>query len=113
MKIKLKCFAICFFVTFFAISVQAGTSHRHSIMPADSMLNSPAPHFILKDLNGKTVSLSDYKGKTLVLEFWATWCPYCRKSFPSTQLLLNKYKDDANVKFLFIDTREKKITTLI
>jgi peroxiredoxin len=73
---------------------------------ADTSLNVPAPNFSLKDLDGKTVSLSDYKGKVLVLDFWATWCVPCRDSFPATQLVMDKYKNDANVAFLFIDTRE-------
>ena len=34
---------------------------------------------ILNDLNGKTVNLSDYKGKPMILFFWTTWCPHCRK----------------------------------
>jgi peroxiredoxin len=41
-----------------------------------------APNFKLTDLNGKTISLSDYKGKVLFLNFWATWCPPCRAEIP-------------------------------
>ena len=73
----------------------------------DSTMNDPAPDFILKDLDGKTVALSDYKGKVLVIDFWATWCVPCHDSFPAAQLVLDKYKNDPDVKFLFLDTREK------
>jgi len=45
-------------------------------------LDEPAPQFQLKDLQGKTVSLADYKGKVLFLNFWATWCPPCRAEIP-------------------------------
>ncbi|MDB5156666.1 MAG: resA 6 [Mucilaginibacter sp.] len=69
--------------------------------------NQPAPVFELKDMDGKTVSLADYKGKVVVVDFWATWCGPCKMSFPGMQLVLNKYKKDNDVQFLFIDTREK------
>jgi peroxiredoxin len=41
-----------------------------------------APDFTVTDINGKTVSLSDYRGKVLFLNFWATWCPPCRAEIP-------------------------------
>jgi len=44
--------------------------------------NLPAPNFILKNLQGKDVRLADYKGKVLILNFWATWCPPCRAEIP-------------------------------
>ena len=43
---------------------------------------SDAPSFQVTDLKGKTISLSDYKGKVLFLNFWATWCPPCRAEIP-------------------------------
>jgi thiol-disulfide isomerase/thioredoxin len=70
------------------------------------MLAEQAPNFKVKDLNGKEVSLSDFKGKTIILDFWATWCGPCKKSLPGMQLMVNKYKNDPNVKFLFIHTWE-------
>ena len=73
---------------------------------AKTMINQPAPAFTLKDLDGNTVSLSDLKGKVVIVDFWATWCGPCKASFPGMQLAVNKYKDDPNVKFLFIDTWE-------
>jgi len=74
----------------------------------DTVLNIPAPAFTVRDLDGKEVSLSDYKGKVVVLDFWATWCEPCQKSFPGMQELVTKYKDDPEVKIFFVDTREKK-----
>lgn len=68
---------------------------------------SPAPAFTLKNIKGETVSLASLKGKVVILDFWATWCGPCKKSFPAMQMAVNKYKDDKNVVFLFIDTWER------
>ncbi len=51
------------------------------------------PALELKNLAGETISLSSYKGKTLLIDFWATWCPPCRDSFPWMNEMQNKYKD--------------------
>jgi thiol-disulfide isomerase/thioredoxin len=61
--------------------------------------------FSLVDKNGKQVNLSDYKGQTVVLDFWATWCGPCLASFPKMQQLVEKYKEK-DVVFLFINTWE-------
>ncbi len=53
----------------------------------------PAPNFELPDVNGKKVRLSDFKGKVIILDFWATWCPPCRAEIPGFIELYNKYKD--------------------
>lgn len=70
------------------------------------LIDEKAPDFVVKDIQGKDVSLADFKGKTIVLDFWATWCAPCIKSFPVMQKVVDKYKDDPNVKFLFIHTME-------
>lgn len=52
-----------------------------------------APDFTLKDLNGNEITLSDYEGKMLVLNFWATWCPPCRAEIPDFIEVYSEYKD--------------------
>ncbi|PID59774.1 MAG: hypothetical protein CR986_04305 [Ignavibacteriae bacterium] len=73
----------------------------------DEMINKDAPAFELKDIEGNTVKLSDFKNKILILDFWATWCGPCLQSFPFMQKAVNNYKDDPNVKFLFVNTWER------
>jgi peroxiredoxin len=53
----------------------------------------PAPDFTTTDINGNKVSFSDMKGKYVLLDFWASWCVPCRRSFPHVKALYNKYKD--------------------
>lgn len=70
------------------------------------MIDDEAFDFSLKNLKGEEVTLSNLKGKTVILDFWATWCGPCKDSFPGMQEAVNKYKDDAGVMFLFVDTLE-------
>ena len=50
-----------------------------------------APAFTLPDLNGKLVSLADFRGKVVILDFWATWCPPCKKEIPDFIDLQKQY----------------------
>ncbi len=52
-----------------------------------------APAFALKDLDGKTAQLSDYKGKVVLLNFWATWCAPCKLEIPWFEEFQTRYKD--------------------
>lgn len=57
-------------------------------------IGDTAPSFVLLDIEGKQASLSDYKGKVVLIDFWATYCPPCRKSIPFLNELQNTYSDE-------------------
>lgn len=75
---------------------------------AESIISEPAPDFTLTDTEGNVVKLSELRGKVVVLDFWATWCGPCKRSFPAMQKAVDKYKNDPEVVFLFIHTWERE-----
>ena len=54
----------------------------------------PAPNFTFPDLNGQQVSLSDHRGKVVLVNIWATWCAPCRQEMPSMQKLYEKFRGE-------------------
>lgn len=68
-----------------------------------------ATDFKLKDLEGKEVSLSDFKGKNVFINFWATWCPPCKAEMPYLQQLYEETKD-SDLVILAINLNEDKTT---
>jgi thiol-disulfide isomerase/thioredoxin len=70
------------------------------------LLDMKAPEFTLEDMQGKKISLKDFHGKAVMIDFWATWCPPCRASFPFLKKLVESRKNDNSVSFIFINTRD-------
>ena len=71
----------------------------------------PAPDFELVDVDGDKHRLSDYRGKPLIINFWATWCPPCREEMPSMNRAWHKVKDA--VSMLAINVGEDEDTIFI
>ena len=66
-------------------------------------IGSKAPDFTLKTLDGNQVQLSDYKGKKVMLNFWATWCPPCKKEMPDMEKYSKQADEDVVILAVNID----------
>ena len=69
----------------------------------------PVPDFTLNDINGKSVSLSDFRGKTVLLLFWASWCPDCRAEIPQIKAMHTLVNPD-KVVFVSVSFDREKST---
>lgn len=78
-------------------SAKENEARAEAAETADTEKDLPmAPEFTLVDQYGETHSLSDYRGKIVFLNFWATWCPPCRAEMPDIQVLYEEYSQDEN-----------------
>ena len=75
--------------------------------------NNPAPDFSIELLSGETVSLSDFLGKVVFINFWATWCGPCVEEMPDIQQLAETYPDDVVVIAINCSERKDKVEDFI
>ena len=66
-----------------------------------------APDFTLTDLEGSSVTLSDFRGQVVFINFWATWCPACRAEMPEIEAVYQEYKDK-DVVVIGVDLKESE-----
>ena len=101
-KIKAIVFVVIVFGGLFWLNSQSipdsvNAQTQNSSVPAQQTgkaQNPFAPNFTLQDLEGNNVSLADYKGKVVFVNFWATWCPPCRAEIPHFVDLIDQYGED-------------------
>ncbi|MBE2973220.1 TlpA family protein disulfide reductase [Priestia megaterium] len=80
------------------LNIKKGDSARQASVQAYGLEpKDTAPPFTLSDTSGKSVQLSDFKGKKVILNFWATWCPPCQKEMPDMQAFYEKYGNDVQL----------------
>ncbi|TCP31690.1 peroxiredoxin [Scopulibacillus darangshiensis] len=71
-------------------------------------IGDTAPDFILTDVHGKKVHLKDFRGKAVVLNFWATWCDPCKREMPYINKVYEKTKNQKDVVILAVNIKESK-----
>ncbi len=90
LKILITSLVFCLTVSFFPAQ---NSSHAFEPWPISELIGTKAPDFTLRDISGTAINLSSFEGKPILLNFWATWCPYCRKERAHLNALYSEYKD--------------------
>jgi thiol-disulfide isomerase/thioredoxin len=84
---------IVVFLTVFFLTSCNDSSQQSRQVQQSGLIGKAAPALTLTDMQGRSVSLSQFKGQVVILNFWATWCPPCREEMPSMEKLYRDYKD--------------------
>jgi len=87
---------------------------RDAVSLDAAQIGKPAPGFTLNDVNGRKVSLSEYKGNLILLNFWATFCGPCKEEMPSLNNLYSAFKKDGLIVLaISTDDSEKPFQSFI
>ncbi len=81
------------------------------VMNPDSMVGMAAPDISFTQLDGTVISLKDYRGKVVFIDFWATWCGPCRMEMPHIEKLYQEFKNDDGLAFFGASNEEKNTVT--
>ncbi|ALC81164.1 MULTISPECIES: redoxin family protein [Bacillus] len=102
---KIKFFAVAFLLGLTCFAIWNVFTHQKPAIGISE--GNEAPDFTLQTLDGKAVSLSDYKGKKVFLNFWATWCKPCIEEMPDLETLQNKSEEEVAVLAVNFTSSEK------
>jgi peroxiredoxin len=106
-KHRLSGISILFFLSVVTSTIFAETKTEQTLPGVKKVF--AAPDFELRDVDGKLHRLADYRGKVVILNFWATWCPPCRYEMPSMERARKKIEGE-NMVILAVDVGEDEDT---
>jgi len=91
-----------------AASGAKSRTERRAEEAALSLVGSSAPNFALRDLDGREIRLSELRGKAVLLDFWGTWCGYCREALPAVELL-HRASKNGELKVFGVDSEAPEL----
>jgi cytochrome c biogenesis protein CcmG/thiol:disulfide interchange protein DsbE len=111
MKIKKwkKLFTMCLLMGLGSSPFSAWADPFEQLGVARPRTSKQAPDFVLHDLHGKKVSLNQFKGKPILINFWATWCGPCKEELPSIQRLHDASKSNGDIQIVAISIDRSNI----
>jgi thiol-disulfide isomerase/thioredoxin len=89
------------------VKVEPSTVNNSTSPAVKSESVEMAPNFTLTSTNGKNIQLSDFRGKVVIVDFWATWCPPCRKGIPDLIDIQKEFKNEVVVIGISLDQDTK------
>ncbi len=98
-----RAFCILVIVALAGGGLWLGRQNIYQLIVTDH-LNEEIDEFVIRDLRGNPLKLTDYEGKILVLDFWTTWCGACIRGLPDFQKVFAKYENNPEVAFLAVNT---------